>query len=138
MPKFISPIGTPCTIDEAKPGGRLRAGYKELLDDGEYLPFNVMFRDAAPARSAAVFLTDSSPRDLYVDRLTGAPEGSTAKARSVSRALADARMTMPTQLADAQAKRDAARQEYVDGLTAPRSQSMGPAMSRARYAQGGE
>ena len=66
--------------------------------------------------SAASDATYSSPRDAYIDRLTGVPEGSTAKARCLSNALADARMTMPAQRSDAQAVRDAARQQYVSNL----------------------
>lgn len=70
MPKFISPIGTPCTIDEAKPGGHLRAGYKELLEDGEYLHYDIMMLDGASPRRS-VYLTDSSADAAlraYVDR----------------------------------------------------------------------
>ena len=86
--------------------------------------------DSATATSNAY----SSPRDLYIDRLTGVPEGTTAKARQVAQAFSDNRATMPSPSpAASQAARDAARKEYIDNLTAPRSQPMGPAMSRARY-----
>ena len=77
--------------------------------------------------------THSSPRDLYIDRLCDIPEGSTAKARQISQAFADSRPTMTPPTAS-QAARDAARQQYIDTLTAPR-RADGATLSRARYTQ---
>ena len=63
MPKYISPLGTPCTADEAKPGGRLLHGYSEIMEDGEYLPFHLTMRDGAPSKSE-VYLTDGIGKQL--------------------------------------------------------------------------
>ena len=64
MPKYITPLGSVCTADEAMPHGRLLPGYKELLAEGESIGFDVAFRDAAPARSttSGIYLTDVSTR----------------------------------------------------------------------------
>lgn len=62
MPKFLTPSGSPCTADEAKPLGRLRPGYSEVISDGESIGFDMAFMDSAQRSSPAVYLTDSNER----------------------------------------------------------------------------
>lgn len=62
MPKFLTPSGSPCTADEAKPLGRLRPGYSEVISDGESIGFDTAFMDSAQRSGAAVYLTDSNER----------------------------------------------------------------------------
>lgn len=67
MPQYISPLGISCTVDEAKPGGTLRPGYKELVGPGDYIHFDIMMRDQAPATRSA-FLTDGIGKQLSAAR----------------------------------------------------------------------
>ncbi|XAP76987.1 hypothetical protein ABC955_10325 [Citromicrobium bathyomarinum] len=73
--------------------GRLRPGYKEIVAPGEYVSFDLAFRDSAPRPSPQVFLTDTPTRMSDADR---------------SRALAAGRYSEV---------RDAARSDYIDRLT---------------------
>ena len=63
MPQYISPLGVSCTADEAKPGGRIRPGYKELVGPGDYVSFDIMMQDQAAA-SRSTFFTDSQSREV--------------------------------------------------------------------------
>ena len=126
--QFLAPL----TDEEKRLGRRRPTG---ILQHGDSVPFDVMLCDSkAPA--SAPSLADSSPRDLYVDRITGAPPGSAAQTRAAIRVLADARYTAPSFVSSAQAARDEARTSYVENLSAPSQQSHGSTLSRARYGQG--
>lgn len=48
MTMFISPHGVEVSAAEAKIGGKLRPGFKEILADGEYLHTNILLMDAKP------------------------------------------------------------------------------------------
>ena len=109
-----------------------RLGLTGVLADGEYVHFDIMMRDGAPSKPAPV-ADGSSPRDLYIDGISGLPAGTTAQGRTAPAHLPDHRTPLAATIADAQAKRDAARQEYVDSLSRPSQSAHGSAPSFERY-----
>lgn len=58
--KFISPIGAECTAAEALAAdGRTKAGYRQIIEHGESIRFDVFAADAAPASRQSLYLTDA-------------------------------------------------------------------------------
>lgn len=75
MPQYIDSTGRTVTADKALIGGKLRAGFSEILADGESAHFRLPFRDAATPSS--VFLTDTAAliADAAVTLFRDSPQG---------------------------------------------------------------
>lgn len=118
MPCY-SPTGQICKKDEAYSAGRLRPGYTDIAEDGEYVAFDLAFRDAAPPRSG-VFLTDTPKPEAQAladsianlnawRRATGRSQIGDAEARSLA---------LGRQIASEHAAKTAANNRTVDQMLA--------------------
>lgn len=73
MPQYIDSTGRTVTADQALVGGKLRAGFNEILADGESAHFRLPFRDAAVRSS--VYLTDTQIADAQITAFRDSPQG---------------------------------------------------------------
>tara|TARA_R110002124_G_scaffold160502_1_gene327751 strand:- start:6437 stop:6994 length:558 start_codon:yes stop_codon:yes gene_type:complete len=81
MARFVDAAGNSVPAHIAKINGILQSGYREVLSDGEYSRFDVMFRDAAPGAKepsiderlrAAIQLKAEQSNQSYTDWLANA------------------------------------------------------------------